>query len=94
MGGIIERLLGNNESSEAKSYFIGLERGRVWAEDHADYFELREWAELDDDGSMTLPSDEDIHLRLLMSESSLQPTAYVRGWLAGVREILDEYQTL
>lgn len=94
MSEILERLVGNREASEAKSYFIGLERGRVWAEDYADYFEIREWAELDDDGDLTLPTDEDVHLRMLMAETRLEPDAYVRGWLAGVKEALADYQRL
>ncbi|MEW6748811.1 MAG: hypothetical protein AB1295_03840 [Candidatus Micrarchaeota archaeon] len=94
MSEVLERLLGNEGASEAKSYLIGLERGRIWAEDYADYFELREWAELSEDGEPILPSDEDLHLRLLMRESALSIDAYVSGWLAGVREVRGSYQSL
>ena len=91
MSEILERLIRNKDSGEAKSYIVGLERGRVWAEDHADYFEMREWAELEDNGEVVLPAEEDLHLRILMTETTLELSAYMRGWFAGVKEVRDEY---
>lgn len=89
MSGILERLLGDKSASTSKSYFIGLERGRIWAEDYADYFEVREWGEkkVDDIADLILPDSEDFHLRLLGNETPLELDAYIRGWLAGVKEV-------
>lgn len=89
MSGILEKLLGDKSTSTSKSYFIGLERGRVWAEDYADYFEVKEWGEknLEDVTDIILPNSEDLHFRLLGNETPLELDAYIKGWLAGVKEI-------
>ena len=88
MSDMADLLAKNKEASVAKSYLIGLERGKVWAEDHADYFERREWSELDADGfdELVLPGNEEMHFRLLMMETSIEWGAYLRGWLHGVKE--------
>ncbi len=93
MSGVLERLLGNKSRSHAKSYFIGLERGRLWAEDYADYFELREWseqnpAEFDD---LVLPHSETDHYRILVSETPIEWQDYLRGWIDGVRQIRERF---
>ncbi len=90
---ILERLLRNRSSSSTKSYFIGLERGRIWAEDQADYFEMRQWGELDaaEFDDLVLPSNEERHFRILRSETPLEWEDYLRGWLDGVREIVRRY---
>jgi hypothetical protein len=93
MSGVLERLLGNKGSGHAKSYFIGLERGRLWAEDCADYFELREWSELEADefDDLVLPHDETKHFRIIHSETPVEWEAYLKGWIDGVREIRQRY---
>ncbi len=93
MSGVLERLLGNKASSEAKSYFVGLERGRIWAQDHADYFELREWSEEEagDFEDLVLPHNEAHHFRLMTAETPLEWGAYLKGWIDGVREIREQY---
>ncbi len=90
---ILERLLRNRSSSSTKSYFIGLERGRVWAEDQADYFEMRQWSELDaaEFEDLILPNNEEMHFKILRSETPLEWEDYLRGWLDGVREIVRKY---
>jgi hypothetical protein len=93
MSEILEKMLRNRDSSDAKSYFIGLERGRIWAEDYADYFEMRQWSEVDasDFEDLILPQDEARHFRILGSETPLEWNAYLKGWLDGVREIVRKY---
>lgn len=88
-----ENLLRNKEQSETKSYLVGLERGKVWAEDYADYFTMREFSELDIEELVhfSLPQDEDRHFRILSTESPMELRAYIRGWLAGVRESTKRY---
>ncbi|HID73304.1 TPA: hypothetical protein EYP38_05165 [Candidatus Micrarchaeota archaeon] len=90
MSHIIERLKENTDSSEAKSYTISLERGRIWAEDIADYFELREWSENDPEGleAHDLPHEEGGYFLKLAGETPLEWEAYLEGWLDGVKEIL------
>ncbi|MDD5172014.1 MAG: hypothetical protein PHF60_03175 [Candidatus ainarchaeum sp.] len=89
MSGILERLLSNKAPSTSKSYLIGLERGRIWAADYADYFEVKEWGEIEpeDFGSITLPHNEELHFKVLGSESDLELEPYIKGWLEGVKEI-------
>lgn len=93
MSGVLERLLRDKDSSEAKSYFIGLERGRIWAEDYADYFELREWSEEDATRfeDLILPHNEVKYFRLLTMETPLEWNAYLKGWIDGVKEIRQKY---
>ncbi len=90
---ILERLLRNKCASSTKSYFIGLERGRVWAEDQADYFEMRQWSELEaaEFDDLVLPQNEERHFKILRSETPLEWEDYLRGWLDGVREIVRRY---
>lgn len=90
---VLERLVRDKSPSEAKSYFIGLERGRVWAEDCGDYFEIRQWSELsaEDFEDLILPSREGEHFRILVSETPLEWVAYLRGWIDGVKEIRSRF---
>ncbi len=90
MSAVIETLIRNRDVSEAKSYLIGLERGRTWAEDYADYFEIRRWSELKD-GELVLPPYEELHLRALSNKTPIETAAYFRGWRDGVREIRRQY---
>jgi hypothetical protein len=93
MSDVGENLLRNRDQSDAKSYIVGLERGKVWAEDYADYFTMREFSELDIDElvHIDLPGDEERHFRLLSTESPLELRAYIRGWLAGVKESIKRF---
>lgn len=93
MTGVLDRLLRNKTHSDAKSYFVGLERGRIWAEDCGDYFEIRQWSESDhrDFDDLTLPHDEAMHFRILSAESPLEWREYLRGWIEGVKEALERY---
>jgi hypothetical protein len=93
MSDLGDKILRNQDNSETKSYIIGLERGRVWASDYADYFTMREYSELDVEELLhfDLPNDEDRHFRLLSTESPLELRAYLRGWVAGVREVVKRY---
>lgn len=88
MSEIIENLLKFRTSSQSKSYLIGLERGRLWAEDEADYFDLRRWVEFRDDdiSCVTLPEQEEALYNILKAESSIEWEQFVRGWIAGVKE--------
>ncbi|MFH1685099.1 MAG: hypothetical protein ABH983_02220 [Candidatus Micrarchaeota archaeon] len=97
MADIMDRMLSSlvkhKGSSETKSYLIGLERGRIWASDSADYFEMREWSEIDleEYEDNVLPGNEEVHFRVLQTETSLEWDAYVKGWVDGVREIVSRY---
>jgi len=93
MNEILEGLLRDRCDTESKSYLIGLERGRLWAMDRADYFELRQWSEMshDDFEDLVLPHDENDHFRIITSETPVQWEAYLRGWISGVREIRQKY---
>ncbi len=93
MSDLGDNLLRNRDKSESKSYFVGLERGRIWAQEYADYFQMREYSELNLDELLhfDLPDDEERHFRLLSTESPLELQAYLRGWVAGVREIRNGY---
>ena len=93
MSGVLDSLLHDKSRSDAKSYLVGLERGRIWAEDHADYFELREWSEQDADKfeDLVLPHKETQHFRILMMETPLEWSAYLKGWIDGVKEIRRRY---
>ncbi|MBU0532866.1 hypothetical protein KKB44_05230 [Candidatus Micrarchaeota archaeon] len=90
---MVERLARNRDASESKSYFIGLERGRIWASDDADYFEMREWSELEAENfdDLELPPREELHFKVLGAETELEWNAYLKGWLDGVREIVETY---
>lgn len=89
MSEMIERLARIKAASTSKSYLIGLERGRMWAEDVADYFQRREWSELvmDNFEDAVLPNGEEDHFHVMGAETKLEWEAYVRGWLEGVKEI-------
>lgn len=93
MSEMIERLARMKGVSEAKSYLIGLERGRIWAEDVADYFEIRQWSELtlESPKEVALPNTEEEHFHVIGAETGLEWEAYVRGWLEGVKEIYRKY---
>ena len=90
---MVERLLRNKEGGENKAYFIGLERGRIWASGDADYFEMKEWSGVRDDefDDLVLPPTEKLHYEVLSAESQLEWKAYLRGWLDGVREVSESY---
>jgi hypothetical protein len=93
MSEMIEKLLQNRESSESKSYLIGLERGRIWASNDADYFEMREWSEANvkDFNELVLPPAEEMHFKVLGSETVLDWESYLKGWLDGVKEVAESY---
>ena len=93
MSEVIDKLVKITDSSEEKSYLIGLERGRIWAEDEADYFELREWSELEarEFERFVLPGNEERHFHVLRTETPLEWHAYIRGWLEGVKEVYRRY---
>lgn len=93
MSAIIEKLVQNRDASEAKSYIIGLERGRTWAEDCADYFEMRWLSELDE-REFALPETEEAHFRALLKKTQLETEAYLRGWKAGITEIRRTYTAI
>jgi hypothetical protein len=89
MNDLIEKLLRSKATSQSKSYLIGIERGRLWAEDTADYLNLREWHEYQGEDSMAvmLPKEEELHYHVLKSETGIEWNQYVRGWVSGVKEI-------
>ncbi|VVC03828.1 Uncharacterised protein [Candidatus Bilamarchaeum dharawalense] len=91
MSGIIKSLLKITGSSSSKSYFVGLHRGRIWAEEYADYFEMKEWSDMDHEefDKLLLPHNEKLHFTLLNQESPLEWQEYLRGWIEGVKEIAD-----
>ncbi|MEW6722500.1 MAG: hypothetical protein AB1324_04510 [Candidatus Micrarchaeota archaeon] len=93
MSVVLEKLLRNKDCSEAKSYLIGLERGRIWAEDYADFFEMKEWSEsrADEFEDLILPGREGDHYKILHAETPLVWNSYLRGWIDGVREIVKRY---
>ena len=93
MSVLLEMLKQNKDFSMSKSYLIGLERGRVWAEDCADYFEMREWSEseVNEFDDLILPDNESIHFRIMSDETPLDWNAYLKGWIEGVREIKQKY---
>jgi hypothetical protein len=93
MSELIDGLLRNRDASDAKSYFVGLERGRVWAEDHADYYEMREWSQVSHSefDYLVLPHGEDRHFQVLGKDSPLEWNEYLRGWIEGVKQIVKEY---
>jgi hypothetical protein len=88
MSELIEKLVRLKAPSQTKSYFIGLERGRIWAMDIADYFELKEWNGVGggDPAMIALPVDEEQHYHTLTAESDIEWAQYVKGWLDGVKE--------
>jgi len=83
-----DKLLRNRDRSQTKSFLVGLERGRVWTLDYADYFEAREYSELDVNEleNLKIPEDEERHFRVLSMESPLEWREYLEGWMAGVKE--------
>lgn len=93
MDRMLETLIRNKTSSDAKSYLIGLERGRIWASESADYFEMREWSEheIRRHEEQMLPSTEELHFRVLQAETPIEWDPYVRGWVDGVREVKSRY---
>lgn len=80
-------------AGESASYLAGMDRGRVWAEDMADYVEIKEWsdAEVKCLGDAVLPHGEETHFHILSAEAPLEWEAYVRGWLKGVKEVFERY---
>jgi hypothetical protein len=93
MDRMLESLVSNRSSSETKSYLIGFERGRIWASESADYFEVKEWSEIEvqETEEQMLPSNEEMHFRVLQAETPLEWAAYVKGWVEGVREVNSSY---
>ncbi len=93
MDRMLTSLIRNKSSSETKSYLVGLERGRIWASESADYFEIREWGELEihEEEEQALPSNEELHFRVLQAETPLEWGSYVKGWVEGVREVKSQY---
>jgi hypothetical protein len=93
MSDVGDNLLRNRDLSETKSYFVGVERGKAWAEDYGDYFTMREYSELDVEELMhiKLPHEEERHFHILSTESPLEWRAYLKGWVAGVREVVKRY---
>lgn len=87
---ILEKILRSAPSGDAKSYIVGLERGRIWASEDADYFDMREWAELKEIESI-LPKEEELHFRILQNDAELEWSAYTKGWIDGVKEIASRY---
>ncbi|MBU0591635.1 hypothetical protein KKF81_06310 [Candidatus Micrarchaeota archaeon] len=92
MSRILESLINNGNKSPAKSYLIGFEQGKNWATNHADYFEIRQWYELEIEEleDIRLPKREDIFFRVLSNETKVEWKEYVRGWIDGVNEIYKE----
>ena len=90
---MVDKMALDREGSETKSYLIGLERGRIWASDYADYFEMKEWSELKiaEFEDLVLPADEDLHFRIMGEETPLEWKPYLKGWLDGVKEISNTY---
>jgi len=85
---IIGKLIRNKDRSQAKSYLIGFERGRIWASDYADLLQAREWgeenhAEFED---LVLPDNEVDEYHILNSVTPLEWRDYLKGWIEGVRE--------
>lgn len=93
MSGILESLLRIKDASETKSYLIGFERGRIWAEEYADYFEMREWSEVkvDECNGPVFPQGEGEHFRIICAETPIEWQPYLKGWVEGVKEILQKY---
>ncbi|MFH1394326.1 MAG: hypothetical protein ABII71_00675 [Candidatus Micrarchaeota archaeon] len=92
MSDLIEKLKKNQDSSGVKSYYIGLERGRIWAEDIADYFDLRTWSEYGEKDMevLDLPHDEGPYYLMLKNETPLEWEEYLRGFLEGVKEVKEK----
>ena len=89
---ILDRLLKNNANGDKKSYLVGLERGRIWASEDADYFTMKEWGDLQlNEIEAILPKEEELHFRILSHESPLEWEEYVKGWIEGVKEIASRY---
>ncbi len=90
---VLESLVRIKDLSSSKSYFTGLERGRIWAENHADYFEIREWSEANHEefDDLILPGREREEFYMIDSQSRMDWRAYLKGWLEGVREIREKY---
>lgn len=85
--GVLGGLIRTRHRSQSKSYFIGLERGRTWAFEEADYITKKEWGELTDLPSNTvLPDDEETHFHRIGIETPLEWEDYIKGWLDGVKE--------
>jgi hypothetical protein len=80
-------------AGESRSYLAGMDRGRVWAEDMADYIEIKEWSETEVKGpeDTVLPHGEETHFHIISAEAPLEWQAYVRGWLKGVKEVFEKY---
>jgi hypothetical protein len=85
---IIDTLARMKSSSSSKSYIIGLERGRMWAMDSADFFQMKEWTDFggEDFVRVALPDDEERHYHVLKAETELEWGQYVKGWIDGVKE--------
>jgi hypothetical protein len=87
MGSLMDFLKGYDDAGESKSYFMGYERGLEWAEDFADYFDLKDWSAVDEASleNLELPEEEEQHFLFLSGETPLEYFHYKRGWLSGVR---------
>jgi hypothetical protein len=86
MSELIEQLLKMKAPSQSKSYFIGLERGKIWAEDEGDYLEVRQWSDFGGyHRGIALPGDEEMHYHVIKAESDVEWEPFVRGWIDGVK---------
>jgi len=93
MDKVLDSLVRNKTDSAMKSYLVGLERGRIWASaESRDYYERREWSELNPEEfeDNVLPEKEELHFRVLQAETPLDWESYVKGWVAGVKEVVSE----
>ncbi len=93
MTALIEQLKSNPDGGYSKSHILGIERGRIWSEDFADYFDLREWSEYEpeDVEAEDLPHDEYLHYLELCREIEMEWEPYIKGWLYSVKEARKRY---
>lgn len=78
----------HNSLSKDKSYFLGYQRGHVWAVNHADYIDLRQLSEynIEDFSETHLPKDEEMYFRYINRNNELDSDNYLSGWLDAVKE--------
>jgi hypothetical protein len=88
MSELIEKLVRMKTPSQSKSYFIGVERGKIWAEDEGDYLEIRKWIDFggSDYLNISLPDNEETHYHVMKAETDIEWEHFVRGWIDGVKE--------
>jgi hypothetical protein len=92
MDRMVDSLVKNKAPSEKKSYLIGLERGRIWA-DSADYFQMKEWSEenIEEFEDLVLPGEEATFFKVLQNETPIEWQPYIKGWIDGVKEVISTY---